>query len=80
MRFYIDKFSRSDSETAPIQVLDLVATTKRNSRRTAVLSAPLARYGVSMGIVEELENLGEAEVLRGMAKGLHGQPGSYDMA
>lgn len=29
-----------------------------------------------MGIVEELEKLGEAEVLRGMAKGLHGQPGS----
>lgn len=29
-----------------------------------------------MGVVEELENLGEAEVLRGMAKGLHGQPGS----
>lgn len=29
-----------------------------------------------MGIIEELEKLGEAEVLRGMANGLHGQSGS----
>ncbi|MGD0585090.1 MAG: toll/interleukin-1 receptor domain-containing protein [Oryzomonas sp.] len=29
-----------------------------------------------MGMIEELEKLGEVEVLRGMANGLHGQPGS----